>query len=159
MFLSLINPLSLQMEQRESEGIVILDLKGKLVLGAGDVSLRQRLQELREAGHLNVILNLKGVTEIDTSALGTLVFCSTKFQEAGGKLVLLNLTPKHTELSNAVKLSTAFEIYEDELSAVNSFFPDRVVPHYDVLEFVEGLEHERDAARTDHDGQKGRQSH
>jgi anti-sigma B factor antagonist len=129
--------LDLQIDQRETEGIVILDLKGQLVLGPEDVALRQWLQMLRETGHLNVALNLKDVSDLDTSALGTLVYCATKFREAGGRLVLLNLSPSHTELSNTVRLNTTFDIYSDELAALNSFFPDRVVPHYDILEFVE----------------------
>ena len=161
--MSLIHQPDLHIEQRETEGIIILDLKGKLVLGPADSALRQRLQELLESGHVNVILNLKHVTEIDTSALGTLIFCSKKFRDAGGKLVLLNLTPKHTGLSNTVKLNDAFEIYQDEITAVNSFFPERVTPHYDVLQFVEGLENERhltelDAKGNDRDGQTGHES-
>jgi anti-anti-sigma factor len=109
-------------------------------LGPEDVALRQRLQALREAGHLRVALNLRDVSDLDTSALGTLIFCSEKFREAGGRLVLLNLSPSHTELSNTVRLNTAFDIYPDEVTALNSFFPDRVVPRYDILEFVEELE-------------------
>lgn len=133
----------LQIEQRENEGIIILDAKGRLVLGPEDVALRQRLQTLCDAGHTNVALNLKEVSQIDTTALGTLVFCATKFLEARGRLVLFNLSPKHSELSNMVELNSAFEIYPDEVAAVNSFFPDRAVQHYDILEFLEELEQKR----------------
>jgi anti-sigma B factor antagonist len=133
----------LQIEQRENEGIIILDLRGRLVLGQEDLALRQRLQALREAGSKNVALNLKDVSELDSTALGTLVFCATKFREAGGQLVLFNLSPAHSRLSDVVKLNTAFEIYPDQVAAVNSFFPDRAVQHYDILEFVEELEQKR----------------
>ncbi len=129
----------LQINQRENEGIVILDLKGRLILGPEDVALRQRLQALREAGSTSVSLNLKDVSDIDSTALGTIIFCATKFQEAGGRLALFNLSPSHSALSDAVKLNTAFEIYPDEVSALNSFFPDRAIQHYDILEFVEEL--------------------
>jgi anti-anti-sigma factor len=132
--------LDLQINQRESEGIVILDLKGRLVLGPEDLALRQRLQALRESGQTSVALNLKNVTDMDTSALGTLINSALKFREAGGRMVLLNLSPWHTELSNAVRLNTAFDMYPDEVAAVNSFYPDRVVSRYDILEFVEELE-------------------
>ena len=137
--------MDLQIEQRETDGIVILDLHGRLILGPEDLALRQRLQLLRDAGQTKVVLNLMDLSDMDTSALGTLVFCSLKFQESGGRLVLLNLSPAHTQLSNAVKLNTAFEIYEDEIAAVNSFFPERAVPRYDILEFVEELEQQRHA--------------
>ena len=153
--------MDLQIHQRESEGIIVLDLKGRVVLGPEDVALRQRLQTLRDAGDTKVALNLQGVSEMDTSALGTLIFYATEFREAGGRLVLLNLSPSHTRLSNTVKLNTAFDIYGDELSAVNSFFPDRVVPRYDILEFVEELER-RQASESEagkkHNAQDNRES-
>lgn len=133
----------LHIEQRENEAIIILDLKGRMVLGPEDVVLRQRLQELGDTGRTNVALNLKEVSEMDTTALGTLVFGATKFREAGGRLALFNLSPAHSELSNALKLNTAFQIYRDEVSAVNSFFPDRAIQHYDILEFVEELDQKR----------------
>ena len=138
--------MDLTIQHRESEGIIILDLKGRLVLGPEDVALRQRLQELRVAGHINVALNLQDVTDLDTSALGTLIFCSMKFREAGGRLVLLNLSESHSELSNMVKLNTAFEIYTDEVTALNSLFPERAVPRYDILQFVEELDQQRHIA-------------
>jgi len=131
-----------------------MDLKGRLVLGPADVALRQQLQVLREAGHENVVLNLKEVSALDTTAIGTLIFYSEKFREAGGKLVLLNLSPTHAQLSNMVKLNTAFEIYQQEVAALNSFFPDRVVPHYDILEFVEELEQHRHLADFEADLKK-----
>jgi len=131
---------SLEVKQRERDGVVILDLEGPLVMGDEDFALRERLVSLVEVGHRNLILNFKGVTEIDTTGLGTLEFCAEKFREAGGKCVLLNLDPSRNELSEVFKLATAFETFQDEMDAVNSFFPDRTVPHYDILEFVESLD-------------------
>jgi anti-sigma B factor antagonist len=133
----------LHIEQRENEGIAILDLKGRLLLGPEDAALRQHLQDLQDAGHENVALNFKEVSQMDSSALGTLIDAATKFREAAGRLVLFNVSPAHTELSDMVKLTTDFEIYGDEISAVNSFFPDRAIRHYDILEFVEELEQKR----------------
>ena len=147
--------MDLHIEQRESEGVVFLDLKGRLVLGPNDVALRQRLQGLCDEGHLNVGLNLKHVSEMDTTALGTLVYYAMKFREAGGRLVLFNLSPSHSRLSNAVKLNTAFEIYPDEVSAVNSFFPERAVRHYDILEFVEDQEQKRRATESESNEKNG----
>ncbi len=135
--------MDLQIEQRENAGIVILDLKGRLVLGEEDLALRQHLQSLLESGKRRVVLNLKEVSDIDTSALGTLIYRALKFRDAGGRLVLLNLSPSHTKLSNALKLNTAFETYQEEHVAVNSFFPERAVPQYDILDFVEELEQRR----------------
>jgi hypothetical protein len=48
--------MSLHIEQRESEGIVILDLKGPLTFGQGDLELRDRLPALHQSGKVNIIL-------------------------------------------------------------------------------------------------------
>jgi anti-sigma B factor antagonist len=130
--------MKLDIQQRENEGIIVLDLKGRLVLGPEDSALRQRLQALAESH--NVIVNLKDVSDIDSTGLGTLVNSALRFREAGGKLVLLNLNDAKGRLPAILKLNTVFETYQDEVAAVNSFFPDRKVPRYDILDFVEEQE-------------------
>ena len=132
--------MNLEIEQREKEGIFILDLKGRLVLGSEDLALRQRLQNLLDAGRHNVILNLKDVSNIDTTGLGTLVSWALRFRESGGKLVLLNLGESQARLPDTLKLNAVFETYQDEAAAVNSFFPERAIQHYDILDFVEEQE-------------------
>ena len=78
--------MSLHIEQRENDGIVILDLKGPLTLGHGDLELRDRLPALHESGKVNIVLNLKDVSEIDSTGLGTLVFGLARLRKAGGNL-------------------------------------------------------------------------
>jgi anti-sigma B factor antagonist len=127
----------LQIEEREREGIVILDLKGKLVRGSEDLMLLQRLLLLHEHKRLKVIVNLKEVSCIDNSGLETLVFSATRFGDAGGSLVVLSFDDSSAADSDAPRLRTSLKVYEEELDAVNSFFPERVVPSsYDILEFV-----------------------
>lgn len=132
--------MKLVIEQREKEGIFILDLRGRLVLGSEDQALRQELQGLLDAGRHNVILNLKEVTDIDSTGLGTLVYCSLRFRESGGKLVLLHLREFQATLPETLKLNVAFETYQDEPDAINSFFPERTITRYDILDFVEEQE-------------------
>lgn len=133
----------LEITQRENDGIAILDLKGRATLGPEDLELRERLLSLLASGTKNVILNFKHVTDIDTTSIGSLVFCAQKYKEAGGRLAFLNLNPAHAQIGEILKLSSVFPIYENEVDAVNSFFPDRTVPHYDLLEFIEHLESEK----------------
>jgi anti-sigma B factor antagonist len=133
--------MKLEIEQRQKQGIFILDLKGRLILGEEDLAVRQRLMGLLEAGRNKVVLSLKEVSDIDTTALGTLVFFALRFREAGGKLVLLHLGDSQARLSDMLKLNAVFESYQDEVDAVNSFFPERAVSRYDILDFVEEQEH------------------
>ena len=132
--------MKLEIEQREKEGIFILDLKGRLVLGSEDQALRQKLQSLLDAGRHKVILNLKEVSDIDSTGLGTLVYCALRFRESGGKLVLLHLGEFQATLPETLKLNVAFETYQEEVDAINSFFPERAIKRYDILDFVEEQE-------------------
>ena len=129
--------MSLHIEQRDVEGIIILDLKGPLTLGHGDLELRDRLPALHQSGQVNIILNLRDVSDIDSTGLGTLVFGLARLRKAGGRLALVNLNRSHLELFLLTRLAIAFEFFEDEQDAVNSFFPGRALKRFDVLTFVE----------------------
>lgn len=137
MLRSQIKAMDLQLHQREREGIQILDLHGHLIEGTSEARLRSVIIELAEARTVNVILNLAGVTEIDTDGLGALVFCSARLVRASGALKLLNVSARHLDLMVLTKLDTISEVFTDEQDAVNSFFPDRAALRYDILEFVE----------------------
>jgi anti-sigma B factor antagonist len=126
----------LQTHQREREGILILDLKGHLIIGQGDSELRNAVQALFDGGNRRLILNFGEVSNIDTVGTGTLLLLAEQYRAAGGKLVLFQLNHAHGELYEMARLEAAIEIYGEELDAVNSFFPDRAVPHYNILDFL-----------------------
>jgi len=129
--------MSLHIDQREREGIIILDLNGPLTLGHGDLALRDRLPPLHQSGKVNIILNLQDVSDIDSTGLGTLVFGLARLRKARGRLALVNLNRAHLELFLLTKLAIAFEFFDDEQEAVNSFFPDRGLKRVDILDFVQ----------------------
>ena len=127
----------LTIRDREREGVVILDLKGRLTAGEETAVLREKLRAEAAAGRKNVILNLAEVDYIDSTGLGTLVICYTSLQKAGGGLKLLNLNRRNIELLVLTKLSTVFELFNDEQDAVNSFFPGRRIQRFDILSFLQ----------------------
>ena len=129
--------MSLHIDQRESEGIVILDLKGPLTSGHGDLELRDRLSVLHQSGNINIVLNLKDVSHIDSTGLGTLVFGLAGLRQAGGRLALAAVNRAHLKLFLLTELAIAFEFFGDEHYAVDSFFPDRELKRFDILEFVQ----------------------
>jgi anti-sigma B factor antagonist len=128
--------MALDIEQREREGITILDLNGRLIVGEPVAGLRERIREMSESGTNNIILNLKEVDYIDSTGLGGLVISYTGLKKAGGALKLLNLSQRNIELLVLTKLTTVFEIFDDEQDAVNSFFPNREIRRFDILNFV-----------------------
>ena len=129
--------MSLEIQQREREGIFVLDLEGRLTVGNEVSTFRERIQKLINSGRGNIILNLRNVDYIDSTGLGALVMCYTTLQKAGGKVKLLNLSRRGIQLLIMTKLTTIFEVFDDEQSAVNSFFPDREIKHFDILSFVQ----------------------
>jgi len=129
--------MSLDIQKREKEGITILDLKGKLVVGDSCTQVREKVNEQMAEGNKQIILNLQNVDYIDSTGLGSLVICFTSLQKTGGSLKLLNLNRRNLELMLLTKLSTIFQIFNDEQEAVNSFFPEREIKHFDILSFVQ----------------------
>jgi anti-sigma B factor antagonist len=136
--------MSIEFHQIEAEGIIILDVEGRLVAGDGAATLRERFNHLD--GQNKFILNLKEVHYIDSSGLGTLVSCHSIVKAAGGALRLLHLSERNVQLLVITKLSTVFRIFDDEQEAINSFFPDREVRRFDILDFVKSQEDEPNEA-------------
>lgn len=134
--------MSLEVREREVEGIHILDLHGRLVVGPEASELRRRFTQMIDSDQKNVILNLKRVDFIDSTGLGTLVIGHSTIEKAGGALKLLNPSKRNIELLILTKLSTVFDIFDDEQAAINSFFPDREIKRFDILEFVRRQERE-----------------
>src|SRR5579862_1459141 len=129
--------MSLQMVHRKKEGIEILDVKGPLTLGQEDLDFRACLERLLLSGSIRVALNLDDLRELDSTGVATLLFAREKLLKAGGNLAIFNLHQSHIELLVDEQLETAFEAFQMEQDAIDSFFPGRKVKAYDVLEFVE----------------------
>ncbi|MEP7133138.1 MAG: STAS domain-containing protein [Acidobacteriota bacterium] len=107
---------------REGQGgVQILDLKGKITIGSGDVQLRETINKLVDEGKKNILINMQEVTTIDSSGIGELVGCYTSVTNKGGKLRLLHLPPKINDVLTVTQLITVFDVYESEQEAVASF--------------------------------------
>lgn len=129
--------MSLAINSREREGVVLLDLTGRLITGDPATALRDQISSLLAQGKNHLILNLAAVEFIDSTGLGAMVICYTSAKKAGGSLKLLALQDKGIELLVLTKLTSVFEIFTDEQHAVNSFFPGRNVTRFDILSFVQ----------------------
>ena len=130
-------PAALDIRRREKEAIVIFDLKGRLIVGEPSVRLREAITGEVAQGRTRIVLNLAEVDYIDSTGLGSMVICYTTLQKAGGTLKLLKLNRRNIELLLLTKLSTIFEIFGEEQDAINSFFPEREIKHFDILSFVQ----------------------
>ena len=118
-----------------------MKLDGRLTVGVAD-TVRDRILAELEAGQLRFVMDLADLAYIDSTGLGSLVMCYTAAQKANGAVKLLNLNKRNIELLFLTKLHTIFETFTDEQDAVNSFFPDRKIQRFDILNFVQ--QHEKD---------------
>ena len=85
---------------------------------------------------------MAGVDYIDSTGLGALVICATSLRKAGGNVKLVNLNKRNIELLVMTKLATSFEIFTDEQDAINSYYPDRKLKAFDILDFVNKMKQE-----------------
>jgi anti-sigma B factor antagonist len=112
---------ALKMMNREVEGVSVMALDGRIVLGEESNALREKLKSLIAEGKKKIVLNMDNIKYIDSSGLGTLVaaHCSAKAQ--GASLRLCHLGSKFQEVLQITKLLTAFEVSDTEAAAVTSF--------------------------------------
>ena len=104
----------MQIDERVVDGVTILDLKGKMTLGEGDELLKDKINSLIQQDRKQLLLNLEDVPYIDSAGLGEIVRTYTTVSRQGGKLKLLNLTKRITDLLAITKLLTVFETYDSE---------------------------------------------
>jgi len=112
---------SLYINQWRAGEVVVLDLKGRVKVRGGTVELHKAIRCLVEEGKTQILLNLSGVTHIDSSGLGELISSHISAERHGGVLKLAHLTQPLKELMEITRLTTVFEIYDDEAKALSSF--------------------------------------
>ena len=122
-------PGKMQTATRQAEGITVLDVRGRITLGEGNVMLRDIVRGLLEKGSRRILLNLKDVDYVDSSGLGELVRSYTTVRNQGGQLKLVNLSGRVRDLLQATSLTAVFEIHEDEAGAIRSFGGDSARGH------------------------------
>jgi anti-sigma B factor antagonist len=111
----------LNIRERQAGDVTVIDMEGKITIGEGSVAVRGAIRRLLEEGKKKILLNLAGVSYVDSSGIGELVSSFTTINREGGQLKLLNLTQKIQDLLAITKLLTVFDVYDDEATALNSF--------------------------------------
>ena len=113
--------INLEIKERRVGEIVILDMDGQIRIGGGSIVFRTTIRRLVEEGRIKILLNLAGVSNIDSSGLGELVSSHISLSKKGGEMKLVHLTQSLRELMTITKLLTVFDVYDDEAKAAASF--------------------------------------
>lgn len=111
----------MKIDEKTSDGIVILELSGKIMGGPDATLLNDKLHDLIEAGKTNVIADLEKVNWMNSSGLGILIGGLTTMRNNGGDLKLANVTDRIQSLLMITKLLTVFETYDTIEKAIESF--------------------------------------
>jgi anti-sigma B factor antagonist len=112
--------MQLSLNTRTVDGILIVDCHGRIVFGEESALLRDSLRKLI-AENKKIVLNLGGISYIDSGGLGTLVSLYTTAHNNGGAIKLANLTQRVGDLLQVTKLVTIFEVFDSEDAAIQSF--------------------------------------
>jgi anti-sigma B factor antagonist len=114
-------PVALKMTSREVDGVTVIAMDGRIVLGEESNALRENLKAVVAEGKKKVVLNMDNITFIDSAGLGTLVAAHHSAKNQGASLRLCHLGTKFQEVLQITKLMTIFEVYNTEPEAIASF--------------------------------------
>jgi anti-anti-sigma factor len=113
--------MGLQITTRKSGNVTILDLAGRIVIGVSNDSLSAELRKFAEAGPSEIVVNLEGVTQIDSSGISTLVRSFVTLERQGGGLKILNPAGHVKEVLELTRLIQAIPAFTDEGKAIAAF--------------------------------------
>ena len=111
----------LEITQREMNGIYLLALRGRLVLGEESSGLRTTVDNLLSSGATRIVVNLEHVNYVDSAGLGALIEAHRKTKAKGGRLKLSNIGPNFKQALEVARLLTIFETCPTEAAAVAGF--------------------------------------
>jgi anti-sigma B factor antagonist len=112
--------MNLKLEPREVEGVTVVSCQGRIVFGEESNYLRETLKRILTTSR-KIVLNLAGISYIDSGGLGTLVGVYSSARSAGADIKLANLGQRLRDVLQITKLVTVFEVYDSEQQAVRSF--------------------------------------
>ena len=112
---------NLYIHERRERDVAVLDLKGRIRINGGTLALHRSIRCLVEEGKTKILLNLAGVTHIDSTGLGELISSYVTVSNKGGQIKLVHLTERLKDIMTITKLLTVFDVYDNEPDALASF--------------------------------------
>jgi anti-sigma B factor antagonist len=111
----------MHIEERQVGAVIILDAVGRMTFSDGEQLFKEKIYGLVYRGQTNVVVNLGGITYLDSAGLGAIVASYTTISRVGGRLVLLNLTKGIHDLLSITRLLSVFDSYASEVHALRGF--------------------------------------
>lgn len=111
----------MKISQRQVGDVTILEPKGKITIGAGDVALREAIEKAASAGNAKLLLDFQKVSKMDSSGLGELLSAHKTVTGSGGTIRLMNLPSKLYGVLGVTQIVSVFDLFDDEREAIASF--------------------------------------
>jgi anti-sigma B factor antagonist len=111
----------LSIAEREVDDVTVLMLAGEMLIDDGDLAYGRRIDDLVARGRLKLLVDLAGVTHIDSSGVGMMAAMLKSVRARGGDIRLLHVSRKGQRLLSVLRLKTLFEAFDDEALALRSF--------------------------------------
>ena len=106
---------------RESDGVTIVDLSGRASIGPNTDRLNHELRRLAAEGVRKILVNLAGLTMIDSSGIATIAGSYVSLVREGGILKLLRPSDRVREVLTVMRILNSIPTFEDEAEALASF--------------------------------------
>ena len=111
----------LAIAERDVQGVTVLTLSGEITLDDGDLVFGRRIDALGARGSVKIILQMAGLTYIDSAGIGMMVATLKDVRKRGGDIRILRLNTQGQRLFSVMRLKATFELFDDEAAALKSF--------------------------------------
>jgi anti-sigma B factor antagonist len=112
----------MKIESENKGGVTVLRLHGKMMGGPADSgALGGHVNAAIERGGAKLLLDLGGLTLVNSTGLGILVTNHTRIRRADGVLKIVNIPDRIGAAFQMTWLDKVFDLYEDEAKALASF--------------------------------------
>ncbi|MBI2149410.1 MAG: STAS domain-containing protein [Acidobacteria bacterium] len=115
--------MSLILNTRKVNGHIVVEASGRLDFGESCLQLRELAKRLTSDGNRQVVLNMQGISYVDSAGIGLLLSVYATIRNQGGDLKLVNVSPRVKELLRITNLLRVFDIFEDESVAIEKHNP------------------------------------
>ena len=112
--------MSLTLDTRHVGSVYVIQCTGRIVFGEDEKALDAAIDHA-ERGFSRIVLNLSGVTRLDSMGLGLLVRQTTYLARRGGGIHLAAAPSFVTELLDLTKTSATLRSFETEEEAILAF--------------------------------------
>ncbi len=111
----------MKLSSKEVSGVVVIKMDGSMLGGPEASELNSTLHKLLDGKKKKVIVDLSGVSLMNSSGLGMLIGGVTTMRNAGGDLKIAAATEKVRQVFKITKISNVIELHDSVNTAVGSF--------------------------------------